>query len=79
MANDRAVDRAAAYDRVPPRQGQRTGRFYTIAEVSELLGVCTRTVRRWIDDGMLIKHKFGATVRIAESDLKVFVATHRAP
>ncbi|MEJ2378386.1 MAG: helix-turn-helix domain-containing protein, partial [Pseudolabrys sp.] len=66
-------------DRALPRQGHRTGRFYTIAEVSELLGVCTRTVRRWIDDGMLIKHKFGTTVRIAESDLKVFVATHRAP
>ena len=52
--------------------------FYTIAEVAELLDVCTRTVRRWIDDQLLIKHEFGATVRIAESDLKAFIAEHRA-
>jgi excisionase family DNA binding protein len=52
--------------------------FLTIREVAERLNVATRTVRRWIDLGLLPVHRFGRTVRISGSDLAAFLATHRA-
>jgi excisionase family DNA binding protein len=58
-------------------RGMRGRSFYTIAEVAEIVGVCTRTVRRWIEAKRLCAHRFGATVRIAEADLQAFLATHR--
>jgi excisionase family DNA binding protein len=54
-----------------------TKRFYTIAEVAEITGVSRRTVRRWIARKDLIAHHFGRSVRIADSDLKIFLAQHR--
>jgi len=51
--------------------------FLTIAEVAESLNVSTRTVRRWIDAGDLVVHRVGAIVRIAEPDLRAFLALHR--
>jgi excisionase family DNA binding protein len=59
---------AAAFGRV---------RFFTIAEVAESLHVATRTVRRWIKAGDLVAHRAGAVVRIAEADLRAFLALHR--
>ena len=52
-------------------------RFFTVAQVAEMVGVCTRTVRRWIKNGKVVAHRIGATVRIAESDLKAFFSRHR--
>jgi excisionase family DNA binding protein len=52
-------------------------KFFTIAEVAEQLGVVTRTVRRWIKTGDLVVHRFGGVVRIAEGDLRTFLAAHR--
>jgi excisionase family DNA binding protein len=54
-----------------------TMRFYSIAEVAEIIGVSRRTVRRWIAKKDLIAHHFGRSVRIAEDDLKIFLAQHR--
>ena len=51
--------------------------FFTIAEVAEMLRVCTRTVRRWIAAGKLVTHRFDSAVRIAEPDLRAFLALHR--
>jgi excisionase family DNA binding protein len=48
-----------------------------IAKVAERLSVSTRTVRRWIDDGLLIAHKIRGVVLIAEDDLRAFLALHR--
>ena len=52
-------------------------RFFSIGEVARNLGVSTRTVQRWIASGELIAHRFGRTVRIAESDLILFLEKHR--
>jgi excisionase family DNA binding protein len=52
-------------------------KFLTIADVAELLVVATRTVRRWIERGELVPHRLGGAVRIAESDLKDFLALRR--
>jgi excisionase family DNA binding protein len=62
-----------------PRRPQRNDRleFLTTPDVAERLRVSTRTVRRWIEDGDLIAHRIGGVVRIAESDLRAFVALRR--
>ena len=52
-------------------------KFFTIAEVAELLHVATRTVRRWIEADDLIVHRVGGVVRIGEGDLRAFLALHR--
>jgi excisionase family DNA binding protein len=52
-------------------------RFYTVAQVAELLAVSTRSVRRWIAVGELLAHKFGRRVRIADVDLDGFFNRHR--
>jgi excisionase family DNA binding protein len=51
--------------------------FFTLAETAGMLRVCTRTVRRWIAAGTLVAHRFGNAVRIAEPDLRAFLALHR--
>jgi excisionase family DNA binding protein len=52
-------------------------KFFTISEVAERLGVVTRTISRRIKSGDLVVHRFGGVVRVAESDLRAFLAAHR--
>jgi len=52
-------------------------KFFTIAQVAEMVGVSTRTVRRWIKRDELVAHRFGGVARIAESDLRAFFSRHR--
>jgi excisionase family DNA binding protein len=49
----------------------------TIEEIANRLGVCTRTVRRWIGKGSLIAHRFNGLVRISEADFRSFLVAHR--
>jgi excisionase family DNA binding protein len=51
-------------------------RFFTVAQIADLLAVSTRSVRRWIVARELPAHKFGRQVRISELDLKAFVERH---
>jgi excisionase family DNA binding protein len=51
--------------------------FLTVREVAELLAVSIRTVRRWIKNQSLKAHAFGGVLRIADDDLRSFVARHR--
>ncbi len=55
----------------------RPTKFYTVTQVAEILGVSTRTVRRWIADRELAVHRFGSALRISEADMRVFLALHR--
>lgn len=60
--------------------GRRRGdqiKFFMISDVAASLDVATRTVRRWIKSGDLVAHRFGGVVRIAEVDLRGFLAAHR--
>jgi excisionase family DNA binding protein len=52
-------------------------KFLTIAQVAERVQVASRTVRRWIMRGDLTAHRIGNVVRIAEIDLRCFLALHR--
>ena len=58
-------------------RGRKAIKFFTIPEVAECVNVSTRTIRRWIDRGELVAHRFGTAVRIAEADLRAFLAQHR--
>jgi len=59
------------------RHRQSQINFFTIADVAERLRVSGRTVRRWIEAGDLVVHRVGGSVRIAEGDLRAFLALHR--
>ena len=52
-------------------------KLFTIAQVAERLCVAPRTVHRWIRNDDLIAHRVGRVVRIAECDLRAFLAAHR--
>jgi excisionase family DNA binding protein len=67
----RRLERDDAHDR------RHRIQFFTITETAEMLRVCTRTVRRWIAAGELVAHRFGNAMRIAEPDLRAFMALHR--
>jgi excisionase family DNA binding protein len=53
-------------------------RFFTIAEIAQFVGMSERTVRRWVEHKKLVAHYFGTAVRIAEHDLRAFLAAQRA-
>lgn len=55
----------------------RLSRFYSVAEVAELLGVSRKTVSRWIKDRHLYAHTLGRQVRISENDILSFTAMRR--
>jgi len=79
MTPNRSADGAAPRD--PAHRGRTPReqiRFFTIAEVAEIVRVSTRTVRRWIKSRKLAAHSF-PMLRIAESDLEAFLAQHRHP
>lgn len=48
-------------------------RFYTPAEVAELLKTTRRTVYNWIEKGQLKSIKAGKLVRITRADLEEFI------
>src|SRR6202022_2948123 len=50
---------------------------YAITSVAEALDVSTRTVRRWIANGDLVVHRVNGVIRVAEADLRAFLALHR--
>jgi excisionase family DNA binding protein len=52
-------------------------KFYTIEQIAECVDASTRTVRRWIDEGLLIAHRINGLVRISEADFQAFLAAHR--
>ncbi len=59
--------------------GRRGGlpKYYTIKAVAEAVDVSDRTVRRWIANGYLVVHRVDGVVRIADDDLRAFLAVYR--
>jgi excisionase family DNA binding protein len=52
-------------------------RLLSVKAAAEQLGVCTKTVRRWIKSGALHMHRLGRQLRISEDDLLLFVQSNR--
>lgn len=51
--------------------------LHTVQQVAETLQVSTKQVRRWIAAGDLVAHRLGRQLRIADADLRAFVAHRR--
>jgi excisionase family DNA binding protein len=68
--------RTAASEHVLQRGGGLP-KYYSIKTVAEAIDVSTRTVRRWIENGDLVVHRVDGVVRVAEADLRIFLAQHR--
>jgi excisionase family DNA binding protein len=52
-------------------------KFYTIEQIAECVDASTRSVRRWIAQGLLIAHRINGLIRISEADFQAFLAAHR--
>jgi excisionase family DNA binding protein len=52
-------------------------RLYTVSEVADQLKVSQKQVRRWIGSGALVAHRLGRQLRVADSDLRAFLAQRR--
>lgn len=77
-SSDRDTE-AAGFGRARARRSRERAlpKYYSIQTVAEALEVSGRTIRRWIDRGNLVAHRPGGVVRIAEDDLRAFLALHR--
>jgi excisionase family DNA binding protein len=74
--NDR--DHAASRGRMSAGKAAiGTLKFFTVNQVAEVLSLSTRQVRRLIAGRQLSVHRFGGVVRIAEGDLRSYIAAHR--
>ena len=51
--------------------------LYSVTEVAKALSVSPKTVRRWIETGELIAHRFGRQIRISEPNLLSFIRQRR--
>ena len=51
----------------------------TLKQAADTLQVSTKTVRRWVQSGDLIHHRFGRQLRISEIDLQAFIDAGRQP
>jgi excisionase family DNA binding protein len=49
-------------------------RLYTVAQTAAYAQTSEKTVRRWLNSGVLPCHRLGRQIRIAEADLLAFIA-----
>lgn len=52
-------------------------RILTVKEIAAETKMCTKTVRRWIEDGRLPALRIGRNVRVERTELEVFLARQR--
>jgi excisionase family DNA binding protein len=65
-------------ERAGARKRAAIPKFHTIEQIADSVGASTRTVRRWIAEGILIAHRINGLVRISEADFRAFLASHRS-
>lgn len=67
-------------DETPGNKAARSARplvFHTVQQIAETLRVSDKQVRRWIASGDLVAHRLGRQLRIADVDLRAFLAERR--
>ncbi len=69
--------RSALHTREPRHTRSVPTKFFTMEQIADCLGVSPRTVRRWIDDELLVAHRIKGVVRISEADFAAFLAARR--
>ena len=51
--------------------------FYSLGKLAERYEVSERTVRRWVDAGELVTHRFGHQLRVSAADRAAFEKLRR--
>ena len=51
--------------------------WLSTAQAARVLGVTSRTLYRFIDEGQLAAYKFGRVIRLKESDVDAFIEASR--
>ena len=51
--------------------------FSTLADLANRYDVSVRTIRRWVEAGELIPHRFGRQLRVSPEDRKTFEKLRR--
>jgi excisionase family DNA binding protein len=78
---DRDLNTLTPREDLPLKEPSRlstTSDLLSVAQVSQRLGVSTRTVRRLIARSELPVHRIGAQLRVSELDLDVFLRLRRS-
>ena len=57
-----------------PKSSQK---FYTVAQIAEVMEVSERTVWRWIAEGLLVVHRINALVRVSGTDFQALLTSSR--
>jgi len=52
-------------------------RWLSTAEASKALGITSRTLYRFIDEGQLTAYRFGRVIRLQASDVEAFIEASR--
>jgi excisionase family DNA binding protein len=71
----RLADRATG--RVLHRPTSGLQKYYSIQSIAQALDVSTRTVTRWIANGVLPVTRINGVVRISDADFRAFIDLHR--
>jgi excisionase family DNA binding protein len=58
-------------------RGQPPMKFYTIKQIAERVEASTRTVRRWIKQGLLVAYRMNGLLRVSAADFQKFLDDHR--
>ncbi len=59
------------------KSSPKHARMRTVDDVAEQLGVCPKSVRRWVANGALVAHRFGRILRITDDDLRTYLNKQR--
>ena len=59
------------------RAPQRSQSFHNLADVAKRLKISVKTVRRLVDRGELVVHRFGSSLRVSDTDLTAFERINR--
>ena len=65
------------HNSTPATTSNRLPRLYTVRDTATYAQTSEKTVRRWLNSGMLPFHRLGRQIRIAEADLLAFLAERR--
>ena len=71
------IPRSSKPHDLKPKKPKHKPRFLTVAFIAGDLGYCEKTVRRWIEAGLLPHHRIGRQFRVAEDDYRAFLALRR--
>ena len=52
-------------------------RWLSTAEAAKALGITSRTLYRFIDEGQLTAYRFGRVIRLQETDVDAFIEASR--